>query len=233
MILPDTTPAPSAPALPEPDTLVLLNRPLRPGTDPSTLSVFADQRWRLSPAVFEGHTTAFSIDFSPIAGPFLHTVKTLTWLLLNHTSAGVSTFYFRPRTLAITTITSMFRSLRLFTDWLHGRGRACFGEVSLADLDDYAAHVKATETSHGQREDRLSIVNRCRRTTFSPQLRTIERPQLLGHVGVSLDGLESVLQPIAGSVDRDDVAVVQEAVEDGGGQDFVAEHLSPFAEGLV
>ncbi|MEU5641108.1 hypothetical protein [Streptomyces milbemycinicus] len=96
MILPDTAPAPSAPVLPEPDTLVLLNRPLRPGTDPSTLSVFADQRWRLSPAVFEGHTTAFSIDFSPITAPFLHTVKTLTWLLLNHTSAGVSTFYFPP-----------------------------------------------------------------------------------------------------------------------------------------
>jgi hypothetical protein len=160
MILPDTGPAPSAPLLPEPGTLVLLNRPLRPGTDPSTLSVFADQRWRLSPAVFEGHTTAFSIDFSPITAPFLHTVKTLTWLLLNHTSAGVSTFYFRPRTLAITTITSTFRNLRLFTDWLHGRGRTCFGEVSLADLDDYAAHVKATETSHAQREDRLSIVNR-------------------------------------------------------------------------
>ncbi|MEU9405823.1 hypothetical protein AB0E08_08965 [Streptomyces sp. NPDC048281] len=160
MILPATAPAPSAPLLPEPDTLVLLNRPLRPGTDPSTLSVFADQRWRLSPAVFEGHTTAFSIDFSPITAPFLHTVKTITWLLLNHTSVGVSTLYFRPRTLAITTITSTFRNLRLFTDWLHGRGRTCFGEVLLADLDDYAAHVKATETSHAQREDRLSIVNR-------------------------------------------------------------------------
>ncbi|MEF9915384.1 hypothetical protein RJT17_35240 [Streptomyces sp. P5-A9] len=62
--------------------------------------------------------------------------------------------------MAITTITSTFRNLRLFTDWLHGRGRTCFGEVSLADLDDYAAHVKATETGHAQREDRLSIVNR-------------------------------------------------------------------------
>ncbi|MER6521773.1 hypothetical protein ABT246_33565 [Streptomyces sp. NPDC001553] len=156
----DTAPAISPAPLPEPDTLVLLNRPLRSGTDPSTLSVFADQRWRLSPAVFEGHTTAFSIDFSPVTASFLHTVKTLIWLLLNHSSAGVSTFYFRPRTLAIPTITATFRNLRLFTDWLHGRGRTCFGEVSLADLDDYAAHVKAAESSHALREDRLSIVNR-------------------------------------------------------------------------
>ncbi|MER8199487.1 hypothetical protein ABTY00_36885 [Streptomyces microflavus] len=50
MILPDTAPATSAPLLPGPDTLVLLNRPTRPGTDPSTLSVFADQITRLFPA---------------------------------------------------------------------------------------------------------------------------------------------------------------------------------------
>lgn len=34
------------------------------------------------------------------------------------------------------------------------------GVSGLADLDDYAAHVKATEASHAMREDRLSIVNR-------------------------------------------------------------------------
>ena len=37
----------------------------------------------------------------------------------------------------------------------------------------------------------------------------------------------------AGTVDGDDVAVVEVAVEDGGGEDFVGEDLSPFAEGLV
>ncbi|KES02997.1 hypothetical protein BU52_32950 [Streptomyces toyocaensis] len=43
-----------------------------------------------------------------------------------------------------------------------------------------------------------------------------------GHVGVPFDGLEAVLEPVAVAVDRDDFAVVQEAVEDRGGQDLVA-----------
>ncbi|MEH0547954.1 ISAs1 family transposase [Streptomyces sp. B21-105] len=49
----------------------------------------------------------------------------------------------------------------------------------------------------------------CRRTVFSPQPRTGERPQLSGHFRLSLDGLEAVLEPVAWTVDRDHFAVVQ------------------------
>lgn len=44
---------------------------------------------------------------------------------------------------------------------------------------------------------------------------------------------EAVFEPPAGAVDGDDLAVVQEAVQDGGGEDFVGEDLAPLAEGLV
>ncbi len=54
-----------------------------------------------------------------------------------------------------------------------------------------------------------------------------------GHVILSLDGLEAVLQPIAGAVDGDYFAVVEESVEDRGGEDLVAEHLAPLTNGLV
>ena len=54
-----------------------------------------------------------------------------------------------------------------------------------------------------------------------------------GGVCVAFDGCEPVLEPVAGAVDGDHVAMMEEAVEDGGGQDFVAEHLTPFTEGLV
>jgi hypothetical protein len=59
------------------------------------------------------------------------------------------------------------------------------------------------------------------------------RRGLSGHVCVPFDGLEPVFEPVAGSVDGDHVAVVEKAVEDGGGEDLVTEHLSPLAEGLV
>jgi hypothetical protein len=47
------------------------------------------------------------------------------------------------------------------------------------------------------------------------------------------DQREPVFEAVAGAVDADDVAVVQEPVEDRGGQDVVAEDLSPFGEALV
>lgn len=48
-----------------------------------------------------------------------------------------------------------------------------------------------------------------------------------GHVVLSLDGLEAVLEPVAGAVDGDHFAVVEEAVEDRGGENLVAEDLAP------
>src|SRR3954452_15846079 len=43
----------------------------------------------------------------------------------------------------------------------------------------------------------------------------------------------AVLEAVAGSVDGDDVAVVQQPVEDRGGEHVVAEDLAPFGEALV
>lgn len=41
----------------------------------------------------------------------------------------------------------------------------------------------------------------------------------------AFDGGEAVLEPVAGAVDGEDLAVVEEAVDDGGSQDVVAEDL--------
>ncbi|GAA2338987.1 hypothetical protein GCM10010431_73110 [Streptomyces kunmingensis] len=39
-------------------------------------------------------------------------------------------------------------------------------------------------------------------------------------------------QPVVQAIDRHDVAWVLESVEDGGGEEFVTEHVIPFTEGL-
>src|SRR5205809_6141898 len=49
----------------------------------------------------------------------------------------------------------------------------------------------------------------------------------------SVRWLEAVLQAVAGAADGDDVAVVQQPVQDGRGQHVVAEHAAPLAERLV
>ncbi|GAA1341541.1 hypothetical protein GCM10009647_085320 [Streptomyces sanglieri] len=66
-----------------------------------------------------------------------------------------------------------------------------------------------------------------------PRLTVTRQPASGCVVAVSFDGGEPVLEAVAGAVDGDDVAVVEEAVEDGGGEAFVTERLSPFAEGFV
>lgn len=72
-----------------------------------------------------------------------------------------------------------------------------------------------------------------------PHMSVGVRPDVSVPAGGSWHGVgvrgerRAVFKPVAGSVDADHVAVVQEPVEDGGGQDVVGEHAAPFAEGLV
>lgn len=61
---------------------------------------------------------------------------------------------------------------------------------------------------------------------------------LLRQLLLELDGLDQagaalLAQPIAVAADGDDVAVVEEPVEDGGGGHWIAENRAPFAHGAV
>src|SRR5690348_15352262 len=55
----------------------------------------------------------------------------------------------------------------------------------------------------------------------------------VGGAAVKRSAAELVLETVAGSVDREDFAVMEEAVEDGGGDDVVAEELAPAIERYV
>src|SRR4051812_44362204 len=56
-------------------------------------------------------------------------------------------------------------------------------------------------------------------------------------VGVRVDGLaegfESAFEAEARPVDGQHLGVVEQAIEDGGGEGFVAERVGPFGDGLV
>lgn len=146
---------------PGPDTLVLFNRSLRPGTDRSRLSYFGQDRWALTPAVHHKHASAVTVDFAEVPEPFRQPVKQLAWLLLNHDLGSTSMAYqFTASRPAIRTITATVRFLRAFTQWLHARGITRFVDVTAAELDAYAVDVRAAEVSHNQREDLLAAVAR-------------------------------------------------------------------------
>ena len=74
----------SHPFDPDDDTPVLVNRELRPGIDPATISRFGDNRWHLSPAVHEDHYRSFSSNFQLVPAAFRRLAKVYVWMELNH-----------------------------------------------------------------------------------------------------------------------------------------------------
>ncbi|MBF6334248.1 hypothetical protein [Nocardia transvalensis] len=78
---------------PGPDTLVLANRKLRPGTDHSLLSRFGQDRWVLTPAVLHKHANATATDFGEVPEQFRGPVKHMVWLLLNHDFTSTALAY--------------------------------------------------------------------------------------------------------------------------------------------
>ncbi|MER7959904.1 hypothetical protein [Streptomyces sp. NPDC096030] len=144
---------------PGPDTLVLLHRPLRPGTDLSRLSRFADDRWDLDPAVFEDHLSARSLNFAPVPGPLRHDAKCYLWQLLNHSSPGTMRRSYGDRP-ALGTILVGFGPFKTFLSWLHGRRITAFGQVTLDLLDQYLVELGEQTISLQRKYRRVSEVRR-------------------------------------------------------------------------
>jgi len=124
------------------DELVLGAMPLKPDTDRTTLSVFGDDRWDLSPAIFRenAHRGEQVLDFSTIADPvLLITAKEYLWARLNA----------RPKpgrhktVIAPITARTVLRSLLRFARFVEGRnGSFDMQAVDQALLDAYLAHVR-------------------------------------------------------------------------------------------
>src|SRR3954452_14550590 len=62
---------------------------------------------------------------------------------------------------------------------------------------------------------------------------TIESWRSVASVGGLAERFEQALEAEARAVDSQDLGVVEKAVEDGGGEGFVAEGVGPFGDGLV
>ena len=114
--------------------------------------------------------------------------------------------------------------------------------------DSPARRVKRAKEASGRvryltPEERDTLLNGvemtvCQRSPKFPQVWSSKIPHLLGLGGGGLDrldeaGFELVLQPVRVAPDVDGDRVMQDAVEDGGSDHAVAEHVPPAAEALV
>ncbi|MFE3206363.1 hypothetical protein [Embleya sp. NPDC059237] len=144
---------------PDPHTPALLNRDLRPGTDPAGLSRFCDDRWHLNQAVFEDHTKAICLNFATISRALRQEVKFYVWQLLNHRGPMPMPWATSVRP-AVSTVVVAFAQLKSFLTWLDSREVASLGEITLPLLDDYLRDVADEEISLELKYRKLAEVRR-------------------------------------------------------------------------
>lgn len=107
-----------------------------------------------------GGDAGVCLDFHDAPSSFDRPVRLLTWLMLNHQDSDGTGFLAGIPRPAPRTIVGYCRYLKRFAHWLENRGVTCFGQVTAADLDAYAADIKEAVLSHEMREDLLAVVVR-------------------------------------------------------------------------
>ncbi|WP_433858472.1 hypothetical protein [Streptomyces kronopolitis] len=124
-----------------------MNRALRPDTDSSRLSRFADDRWDLNPAIFEDHARSTILNFNLITAEFRLTAKYYLWQLLNHTEHRAVRGTKNSR-VAVPTIARLFtNALQFVLEWLAGQGVTAFSQVTLGLLEEYLDDLKDGEAT--------------------------------------------------------------------------------------
>jgi hypothetical protein len=140
-------------------TPVLANRQLRPDTQPSRLSVFADDRWDLTAGVFEDHVLGVSLPFEFAPPRWREDLKHYFWLLINHPQPpGIR----RAPTgrLALRSIPLLAPKLGRLLAWCDARGIDHLGQLDTPALDLLLAHVRDLEASTGVKAGVLTELRR-------------------------------------------------------------------------
>lgn len=152
--LPDGTLAPTL------DTLVLLNRDLRPGTDLSKLSRFGDDCWDLNPAIFEDHMSSTVVNFTLLPTELRIAAKFYVWQLLNHAEARAFRRAGAGRIAVRTVANAFLNGMKFALEWFAEQGVTEFCQVTDALLDDYLAALLDDEVPLERCYRRLTEIRR-------------------------------------------------------------------------
>jgi integrase len=185
--------------LPGPQSVVLVNRPLRPGTDLDRLSRFADPRWDLTPGQFEEHLPAMSIGFDGCPRRFELAARTYLWVLINSDPPQGPRPGEHAARISLRSIMGISRFVWRFLDFCDQRGLATVSAATDADLDAYLAGLRGAAVDLPVRESALCEVRRLWtwRDQLPAELRLPETPPwggedtqtLVGPRGAHLENL--------------------------------------------
>lgn len=141
------------------DTPVLVDRVINPAADTSTLSRFGDNRWNLTPGIFESHVPTTRLNFHPVPEQYRRDVKLYIWLLINYDAPRKmrSTNVSR---LALRSITLIMPRFVSFVVWLDRHGIDQFAAVTTDHLDSFLADILAADMSDEMKAATLTEVVR-------------------------------------------------------------------------
>ena len=140
--------------LPGDDDFVLAGRPLRPGFSLADTARFAEDEWRLEPAILQEHVKSLALTFQTVPSRYRLQAKQLFYALLAGPLPPGE------KRLGIATARSLFVCVKAFLKWLDARpatdgcpAHPRLGDLTGQDLEDYERHIVEHFRNPGIREN--------------------------------------------------------------------------------
>jgi integrase len=168
--------------------LVLTNRPVRTDIDPSRSSRFTDDRWDLTPGIFENHSTKVSITFEVFPSRWRSAVKEYFWCLINdETPRPLPAAQFDKR-VSLRTISFARSPLAKVLSWAEAHGVTRLEELSTIRFDQMLHDIAALDLSLNSKGMMVSETRRlwAYRDAVPAVLRLPERQPWLGELARDL-----------------------------------------------
>lgn len=142
---------------PEPETLVLAGRALRPGADTAPVR-FADPVWPLESAHPDAHIRGATIRWSRFPSELVAEFKAFAFAALHHPYPVTEVTRMPIDQPAVTTIVNWTTYLRALASWMSDRGVARLRDLTGAHLDTYLDHVLSLKLAPQRTALLLSVV---------------------------------------------------------------------------
>lgn len=137
------------------NTTILSSRPIVPGA--TAVSTFSDKRWDLTPAIFEAHKTAVSINWELTPSDFRPSLKRYIFHLLDHNPSNDELLRYGPRP-SIQTVAHTVKFLNMFTRMLARRGHRGLSTLTEADFDAFLDEILARAATRSDNRHALAAV---------------------------------------------------------------------------
>lgn len=141
------------------DDLLVLRSRLAPDTSTEPLARFGDDQWDLSAARPDVHRARSLIHWERFPEQFTRPAKMIALAMLDHPCPADMFAGAAGLNLAIDTINTRVRSIRILCQWLADRGIGSLDRVGDRELDAYLSHMRALPASADRKSELLAAVS--------------------------------------------------------------------------